>query len=211
MPQQNRVTPFGEIVTDPARGLFMGNRGILHGADGTLGTSRWRHPHWIICRTEFRGRHRVVMSPGKYTELFFADEAVALAAGHRPCAECRRAAYNEYRRAWQAEDADQLPRAGDMDATLHRQRVVSPRRQKITYTAKLSSLPHGAFFIHPRRPDVALLKTDDGLWRWSQRGYAALTKSELDPDDIVAVLTPKASVAALSAGFRPELPNPKIS
>jgi len=212
MPQQNRVTPFGEIVADPARGLFMGNRGILHGANAKLSTARWRHTHWIICLTEFRQRHRVVMTPGRYTELFFADEAVALAAGHRPCAECRRAAYNDFRRAWQAGgNSTELPRAGDIDAALHRQRVVSRTRQQISYAAKLSSLPHGAFFIHPRSPGIAVLKTDDGSWRWSQGGYAALAKSELDPDEMVAVLTPQASVAALSAGYRPELLNPKIS
>ena len=90
MPLQNRVTPGGEIIADPARGTLMGNRGILHDAGQRLGVARWRHPHWIYCRLSFKGRRRAVMAPGRYTELFFLDEASALAAGHRPCYECRR-------------------------------------------------------------------------------------------------------------------------
>ena len=93
MPLQNRVTPFGEITAQPWRGALMGNRGILHDAQGRLGTARWRHNNWVCCVTEFRGRHRAPMpppgSPTRYTALFFRDEACALAAGHRPCAECR--------------------------------------------------------------------------------------------------------------------------
>ncbi|MGB8623555.1 MAG: hypothetical protein WCD16_12105, partial [Paracoccaceae bacterium] len=102
MPLQNRVLPTGEIVVHPARADFMGNRGILHGGNRQLGTARWRHKTWITCLLSFKGRKRVPMTPGRYTELFFLDEAVALAAGHRPCAECRRADFLRYRDAWQA-------------------------------------------------------------------------------------------------------------
>ena len=99
MPRQNRVLPTGEIIAHPARGRFMGNRGILHDASGHLGRSRWKLMGWVTCVLDFKGRQRTVMSPGTYTELFFHDEAVALAAGHRPCAECRRADYRAYRAA----------------------------------------------------------------------------------------------------------------
>ena len=87
MPLQNRVTPGGEIIADPARGTLMGNRGILHDAQQRLGRVRWRHPNWICCLLAFKGRRREVMTPHRYTELFFLDEATALAAGHRPCCE----------------------------------------------------------------------------------------------------------------------------
>jgi len=120
---QNRVTPFGEIVATPARGLSMGNRGILHDDRRRLGRRRWTHKAWICCVTEFRGRRRQVMAPGRYTELFFLDEAVALAAGHRPCFECRRAAANAFAACWGGE-----PRAPDMDRVLHAERLAGNRQ-----------------------------------------------------------------------------------
>jgi len=204
MPRQNRVSPFSEIIRDAERGLFMGNRGILHDADGELTTARWRHPHWIICRTEFRGRRRAVMSPGRYTELFFSDEAAALAAGHRPCAECRRAAYNDFCRAWSAgQGATGLIRAAEIDRALHAQRVVARSRRQITFRAELASLPDGAFFASPDAADVAVLKSGGRLWAWRFGGYTPL--AGLAPDSRVEVLTPRGTVAALAAGYRPEL------
>src|SRR5579859_5210937 len=126
MPLQNRVTPFGEIVAVPGRGSLMGNRGILHDARRNIvRDSQVRR--WIACRLEFRGRHRDIMSPGSWTELFFLDEATALAAGHRPCAECRRADYRRFQTAWR--DArlsnSHAPSSADvMDAILHQDRRV---------------------------------------------------------------------------------------
>src|ERR1700739_433376 len=100
MPLQNRVNPSGVIFASPARGTLMGHRGgVLHNPQGES-VRQYASRRWITCLLEFKGRHRVVMSPGRYTELFFLDEAVALAAGHRPCAECRRARVNDFRRAW---------------------------------------------------------------------------------------------------------------
>src|SRR5215472_744230 len=99
MPLRNRVTPFGEIVATPARGTMMGNRGILHTADRRI-VRDWQVRRWIACRLEFRGRHRQVMSPGTYTELFFLDEAAALADGHRPCAECRYTDFKAFQSIW---------------------------------------------------------------------------------------------------------------
>ncbi|WP_253279588.1 hypothetical protein [Loktanella sp. 3ANDIMAR09] len=91
MPLQNRVLPTQEIVADPARGTLTGNRGILHVADGVMGRARWKSKAWICCTLDWQGRRRQLMTGRKWTELFFLDEATALAAGHRPCAYCRRA------------------------------------------------------------------------------------------------------------------------
>src|SRR4051794_26424644 len=99
MPRQNRVTPSGDIITTPERGTLMGNRGVLHDADARI-VRRWQGKRWIACVLEFKGRWRPVMAPGRYTELFFLDEATALAAGHRPCAECRRRRFDEFRDTW---------------------------------------------------------------------------------------------------------------
>jgi len=203
MPLQNRVTPFSEIVADPARGLFMGNRGILHDGDRTLGVARWRHRHWIICRTEFKQRHRHVMTPGKYTELFFLDEAVALAAGHRPCAECRRAEYTAFREAWMAAQGGLRPSADDMDRELHIQRVESRTRRQITFRAAISDLPDGTLICLDGEPDLPRLVIGGQLAGWTAAGY---TRPVPRPGSGTGtVLTPRISVATLSAGFVPTL------
>ena len=107
MPRQNRVTPFGEIVAVPERGTMMGNRGRLHDEEGRI-RRPWQVKRWLICLLEFNGRHRQVMAPDRYTELFFLDEATALAAGHRPCFECRRKSYNAFVDAWAVGNARTL-------------------------------------------------------------------------------------------------------
>ena len=99
MPRQNRVTPFGEITATPERGTFLGNRGVLHDAEGNIKRG-WKVKRWLVCVLEFKGRKRTVMTPNRYTELFFLDEATALAAGHRPCAECRHARFIAFCHAW---------------------------------------------------------------------------------------------------------------
>src|SRR5215469_7780126 len=141
MPLQNRVTPSGEIVADPSRGLLMGNRGCLHGQGRTLGVSRWRSKLWICCLLDFKGVRRDPMPPGRWTALFFLDEATALAAGHRPCGYCRRPDYVAFTEAWRA--ARRLPRrplAPETDAVLHRQRTDRTRR-KVTHQADVAALP----------------------------------------------------------------------
>src|SRR5262245_6485047 len=123
MPRQNRVTPWGEIVAMPERGTLMGNRGLLHDAEGQI-MRPWRERRWIICLLDFKGRRRSVMSPGLYTELFFLDEATALAAGHRPCAECRRERFNAFRDAWLKGNGGAAPvTAPDIDRRLHEERL----------------------------------------------------------------------------------------
>ena len=129
MPLQNRVTPSGDIVADPHRGLFTGNRGIIHDpATKTLLNRRWSSPAWITCVCEFRGRRRKVMGGRSWTELFFLDEATAFAAGHRPCFYCRRDDANRFRAAWEEGNGVAAVLARDIDAVLHRERL--DRRKK---------------------------------------------------------------------------------
>ena len=204
MPLQNRVTPFGEIVSSPARGLLMGNRGILHNDERRLGTARWQHPHWVACRLEFRGRRQEVMRPGAYTQLFFLDEAVALAAGHRPCAHCRRADYEAFVSAWMAASGRAVrPRAAEIDWQLHRERVDPATRRQVTHAAPLDALPDGVFVALPGKPGAAYLVLRRRLLTWTAEGYRG---GRARPDGLeVVVLTPRTTVGALAAGFRPRL------
>jgi hypothetical protein len=128
MPLQNRVTPFGQIVSIPQRGMFIGNRGIIHDpATRTLLKRRWATKAWLTCLCEFKGRRRAVMARRSWTELFFLDEAVALAAGHRPCFFCRREAADAFRNAWALGRAVKVPGAAEMDAVLQRTAGLPPQ------------------------------------------------------------------------------------
>jgi hypothetical protein len=212
MPRQNRVTPLGEIVATPARGTLMGNRGRLHDAHGVI-----RRPYlgqrWIICRLSFKGRRRPIMAPGQYTELFFLDEATALAAGHRPCAECQRERFERFRVTWAAANPrlthGQPPPAPALDALLHAQRLTLSGRKR-TFAAPAASLPDGTFVLW--QADSAAVSTDDPqadgmpylvldrwLLRWSPFGYsAAVSRPE---SGYLRVLTPRSVVNALAAGY----------
>ena len=198
MPLQNRVTPTGDIVSDPGRGLLMGNRGCIHRPDRTLGVTRWRSRLWIACVLDYRGRKRDPMPEGRWTALFFLDEATALAAGHRPCCYCRRPDYLAYAGAWQrAHGLDRQPRATEMDARLHGERVEPRTRRKLTRPARLAALPDGAFV---RLGGTAALWLGGALLPWSFSGYGAPLER---PGDEVELLTPPATVAVLAAGYRP--------
>ena len=201
MPLQNRVTPTGEIVADPARGLLMGNRGCLHRPDRTLGVSRWRSKMWIACVLDWRGRRRDPMPPGRWTALFFLDEATALAAGHRPCGYCRRDDYLAYAGAWRRTNGlERRPRAGEMDARLHAERVEPRTRRKRTRPAVAGELPDG---VMVRRDGSPGLLAGGRFLPWSFAGYR--DPIALAPDAAVELLTPPASVAAIAAGYRPML------
>lgn len=188
MALQNRVMPWGEIVADPARGLFTGNRGCLHDDQKRLGKARWRHRAWIICALEYKGWQRQVMTPGSWTELFFLDEAVALAAGHRPCALCRREAFIAYRAAW-----GDAPKAPEMDAELHSARL-GPRAVRDG-----DDLPDGAFV---RLGQEAFLIGGAVMRRFSPAGYGPPLPRATGP---VELLTPEPSLRVLSRGYRPIL------
>jgi len=198
VPLQNRVTPFGELIATPARGTLMGNRGSLHDA-----AKRIRRPfavkRWIICVLEFKGRHRKVMTPGQYTELFFLDEATALAAGHRPCAECQRARYDLFRTHW-TERGRALPGADAMDEVLHAERIAD-RRAKRTYRARLSRLPSGTMVADP--DGKAYLVQEAALVHWTPGGYGARLRPSADAS--FRVLTPRSIVRALTRGYPVEV------
>lgn len=201
MPLQNRVTPTGEIVADPARGTLMGNRGCLHTPDRRLGAARWRSKLWICCLLDFKGVRRDPMPPGRWTALFFLDEATAFAAGHRPCAYCRRPAYTAFADAWRiAHRQATRPRAIEMDTVLHSQRVEPLRRRQRTHPATFGTLPDGAMVRYKGTPALVLRSC---VLPWSFAGYArpiALARSA-----VVELLTPPATVAALARGYQPLL------
>jgi len=188
MPLQNRVTPSGLIIATSARGTFMGNRGRLHDeARRIVRTSAARA--WLICRLEFKGRRREVMSPMAYTELFFLDEAVALAAGHRPCGECRRESYRAYKAAVAVEKADELDR------------LLNAARRAPRASADVRTLPDGVF-VTLGDNDFRLL-WDGALHRWSPDGYHDPIRAEEFPR--VAVVTPAPSVMAMQHGYPVEV------
>src|SRR5262245_14143932 len=204
MPLQNRVTPEGEIIATPHRGLMMGNRGgCFHLPGRTLGSRRWASRQWIACVLEFKGRHRAaMMQPNRYTELFFLDEATALAAGHRPCFECRRRDAERFAALWAETRGWPAPaRAPEMDATLHAERI-GPEGRKLTYRATLAGLPDGVFVRLAGATDPqAYLLDDNRLLGWSPAGYAAPIPAPARRE--VDVLTPRSMVAVLSSGYRP--------
>lgn len=198
MTLQNRVLPTGEIVADASyRGAFMGNRGILHDAHRRLATARWRLKGWVCCALSFKERTRTVMTQGRYTELFFLDEAVALSAGHRPCAECRRADYNRFRAAWAAATGTEA-RAPEMDATLHKARVTR-RRVQVRHEAEAGSLPDGAFILMQDRPHLV---QGAAILPFSPTGYGPSLPWTAGP---VTVLTPRPTLEVLAAGYAPVL------
>ncbi|MDH3660542.1 MAG: hypothetical protein OEU92_11040 [Alphaproteobacteria bacterium] len=208
MPLENRVTPEGEIVAISERGLFMGNRGILHDAEQRLRAARWKHPHWIICVLAFKGWHREVMQPNAYTELFFMDEATALAAGHRPCALCRRAAYLAFQDALKAAlHRDRRLDANALDRMLHAARIETGTRRQRRFEADIGDLPDGAMIAgqegasRQRAGDVWLV-LGRHLLRWRPGGYDRVVRR---PSGVaVEVLTPRPTVLALQQGYRPD-------
>jgi hypothetical protein len=199
-PLQNRVDPFGELHAVAERGGLMGNRGgRLHRDDRTLSGSRWKTKHWLICICEFKGRRRDVWGR-YYTELFFLDEPTALAAGHRPCFECRRQAAKAFIAAFPGAPSH----VEAMDEALHRERVEN--RRKRSWRARLDDLPDGAMIARDRRPYAV---RSGALLPWSFAGYGA--PEPLEPEAVVDVLTPPSTVAALKGGYRPLWPEAIIS
>jgi len=198
MPLQNRVTPLGEIIATPHRGLFTGNRGIIHDpATKTLLRKRWSCPAWLICVTEFRGRRREVMGGRSWTELFFLDEATAFAAGHRPCFYCRRDDANQFRAAWEEGNRLRDVLAPDMDAVLHRERLASGKRMH-PLPMKMEKLPDGTMVQDGN--DSFLIMQGRAL-RWSPAGYSKADRAL----DQAKLLTPPSTVRAFAAGYRPVL------
>jgi hypothetical protein len=199
MPLQNRVTPTGDIIATPHRGLFTGNRGIIHDpATRTLLRRRWASQAWLTCVCEFRGRRREVMGGRSWTELFFLDEATALAAGHRPCFFCRRDDANRFRAAWEEGNGVARVRAHDIDAVLHRERLSGGKKRLHPRTMPLEELPDGAMV---QQGTESFLMVRGRALLWSPAGYRQAPNA---PPDAM-LLTPPSTLRALSAGYRPAL------
>ena len=200
MPHQNRVTPLSELVAHPGRGLVYGNRGCLHDERGRI-KRRYNGKRWIACRLEFRGWQRgALLRPGLFTELFFLDEATAFAAGHRPCALCRREDYNRFVEIWSGLHPGQHG-AGAMDERLHRERVDPQTRAQLRRESALDALPDGAFVLLEGRP---WLVRGSSLHGWTPSGYD--TRMPRPARGAVVLLTPPTLVAVLHAGWSGAVP-----
>jgi hypothetical protein len=183
----------------------MGNRGVLHDADGCIRRA-WQVRRWIVCVLDFRGRKRTVMTPNRYTELFFLDEATALAAGHRPCAECRHARFIAFCNAWKTGNLSSLgarrPTAAEIDRRLHEERVGSERSNR-SFIDDMSRLPDGVFITMPGCSGQPHLVWGDSLLAWSAGGYQD-RRSRRNREQ-VSVLTPRSTVGAIRAGYVPDV------
>jgi hypothetical protein len=199
MPLQNRVTPSGDIIADPHRGLFTGNRGIIHDpATKTLLKRRWTSSAWITCVCEFRGRRREVMGGRSWTELFFLDEATAFAAGHRPCFYCRRGDALKFRAAWAESNGATSVLAREIDTVLHRERLAAGKKRLHVLPMPLEKLPDGAMV---RGGSESYLMVQGRALQWSAAGYCEAS----DPIRDAMLLTPPSTLRALGAGYRPVL------
>lgn len=208
MPLQNRVTPFGEIIVSPDRGMFTGNRGILHNEHQQL-IKNYTLKAWITCTLTYKNVKREVMKGRKWTELFFLDEATAFAAGHRPCAFCRNAAYKQFKKIWLEENQSFINIEDDsvktIDKILHQERIGSDRKKK-THPHKLIDLPDGTMFIRPGENTTPVLNAylwyRKKAWQWNSFGYS---EPELIEDEIVNTLTPPSIVRCFKSGYQPVL------
>jgi hypothetical protein len=204
MPRQNRVTPFGDIIGTPNRGTFLGNRGVLHNGEGKI-LRQWQVKRWIVCVLQFKGRTRTVMTPGRYTELFFLDEATALAAGHRPCAECRRKRFIEFCTAWSSVHPGTgaaRPTVAEIDNRLHAERLAAERTKRC-FVAAMDDLPDGVFVTGAALGGQAYLVWGDCLLAWTPAGYGEQRRRP--KGEVVRVLTPESTVRAIRAGYVPEV------
>ena len=202
-PLQNRVDPFGRLLAVPERGAWTGNRGRLHDGAYHIGRRGWTTRAWIICRLSFKNRRRAVMSPGRYTELFFLDEASAFAAGHRPCGECRRVDLTAFKAAWLAGNAivdlSRNPPITQVDAILHRERIArTPWSQAPPRSTTVGQLPDGAMVSDDGE---AWLLWRGSLHRWTPGGY--LGRRQANAAAAMPVITPMSVVRAFAAGYRP--------
>jgi hypothetical protein len=190
----------GELIATPERGLVYGNRGCLHDARGEI-RRLYAATRWIACRLCFRGRRRFpLMAPGRFTELFFLDEATALAAGHRPCAECRRSDYNRFSHLWSALHPGQIG-ADAIDAQLHAERLAPGNRERLLHKSRYSVLPDGAFVLEAGGPQLVL---GGQLLTWSPGGYR--DRNRRPRTGRATVITPPSLIAVLRSGWSPSVP-----
>jgi hypothetical protein len=204
MPLQNRVTPSGDIIATPYRGMFTGNRGIIHDPATKTLTRRWAGKAWLTCVCEFRGRRRAVWGGRSWTELFFLDEATALSAGHRPCFFCRRDDALKFRAAWEAGNRVSDVLAPEIDAVLHRERLAGRNKRLHALPMPLQELPDGAMV---QREESSFLIWQGRALLWSPAGYREAQNALPD----AKLLTPPSTLRAMSAGYRPVLHPSAIS
>ena len=203
MPLENRVDPWGRSNAVTARGELMGNRGILHDEHQKI-VSQWKHRRWVTCKREFQDIKRKPFSLGNYSELFFLDEATAFAAGHRPCSDCRKDRFKEFKSAWVASNPELLskprPSIEEIDKIIHSERAAKGGG-KITFEAPINDLPRGTFIDVD---GVALLVWRGALLPWSFDGYGP-ARDVLPPKTFVRVLTPASVVRVFASGFTPKV------
>jgi hypothetical protein len=198
MPLQNRVTPSGDIIATPHRGLFTGNRGIIHDPATKTLTRRWASQAWLTCVCEFRGRRRQVMGRRSWTELFFLDEATAFAAGHRPCFFCRRDDAKRFCAAWDAGNGTAKVLARDIDAVLHRERLAGCKKRPHPLPMRWDQLPDGAMV---QEGAESYLIVGGRALQWSPAGYREVQNEIKD----AMLLTPPSTLRAFVAGYKPVL------
>lgn len=199
-PRQNRVDPWGTIVAVSSRGTLLGNRGILHDENKRI-VKTHQHQSWVTCKLDYKNRKRKIMSPGTYTELFFLDEATAFAAGHRPCCECRRERYHEFKDFWvkaNLAERKEFVTVSEINKVMHAERI--KKREKVSFKAAVSKLPDGTLFSHE---NAAYLVFETGIYLWSFAGYHRLSSVNLPAK--VDVLTPQSVVNAFRLGFKPDV------
>lgn len=194
MPARNRVTPLGDVEAFPLRGAWTGNRGVLHRGREIV---RFHAGNlWITCALEFRGRWREQWLPNRWTHLFFYDEAVSFAAGHRPCGECRHKSYQAYKRAWADAHGGHPPSAGEMNRQLHGERLFRGTHRRRLHELGWRDLPDGTFALVDGEPALVL---GNGLVGWTREGYG--TPTPLPRSGTATVITPPSSIEVLRAGY----------
>jgi hypothetical protein len=199
---QNRVNPFGQLIKTPERGAWLGNRGVIHNDQKEI-VRPYKIKAWITCVLEFRGRHREIMQPNRWTELFFLDEATAFSAGHRPCFQCRYKDHQKFKEFWLKGNPqygfDMKTPVSKIDDILQAERIAA-NKSKVTYQEHVNALPNGTFVVYDEKP--YLLK-DQQLYLWSPAGYEK--GIELPNADKLTVLTPRSFVNMFSAGYMPQM------
>jgi hypothetical protein len=199
---QNRVDPFGQLIKTPERGAWLGNRGVIHNEHKEI-VRAFKIKAWITCVLEFRGRHREIMQPHRWTELFFLDEATAFSAGHRPCFQCRYKDHQRFKEFWLKGNPqygfNMKTPVSKIDNILQTERIAADK-SKVTYEKEIEALPNGTFVMFKEKP--YLLK-DHLLYLWSPEGYAkAITLPDVEK---LQVLTPRSFVNMFIAGYVPQM------
>jgi len=199
---QNRVNPFGQLIKTPERGAWLGNRGVIHNEDKEI-VRPFKIKAWITCVLAFRGRHREIMQPNRWTELFFLDEATAFSAGHRPCFQCRYQDHQRFKEFWLKGNPqygfDIKTPVSKIDEILQTERIAADK-SKVTYQESIKALPNGTFVVYNHQ---SFLFKDDYLYAWSSAGYE---KGIALPNvNKLQVLTPRSFVNMFKAGYLPQM------